>query len=52
VVEALIRDGAAQLKGLCSKKTGRKYDATLKMTCGEQGVPRFQLEFEKSTRKG
>ena len=52
VVEALIRDGAAKLKGLRSKKTGRKYDATLKMTCGEQGVPRFQLEFEKSTRKG
>ena len=52
VVEALIRDGAAKLKGLRSKKTGRRYDATLKMMCGEQGVPRFQLEFEKSTRKG
>lgn len=51
VVEALIRDGAAKLKGLRSKKTGRKYDATLKMTCGEQGVPRFQMEFEKSARK-
>ena len=47
VVEALIRDGAAKLKGLRSRKTGRKYDATLKMTCGEQGVPRFQLEFER-----
>lgn len=47
VVEALIRDGAAKLKGLRSKKTGRKYDATLKMTCSEQGVPRFQLEFER-----
>ena len=51
VVEALIRDGAAKLKGLRSKKTGRRYDATLKMTCGEQGVPRFQMEFEKSARK-
>ena len=47
VVEALIRDGVAKLKGLRSRKTGRKYDATLKMTCGEQGVPRFQLEFER-----
>lgn len=46
VVEALIRDGAAKLKGLRSKKTGIRYDATLKMMCGEQGVPRFQLEFE------
>lgn len=46
VVEALLRDGAVKLKGLCSRKTGRKYDATLKMTCGEQ-VPRFQLEFER-----
>ena len=52
VVEALIRDGAAKLKGLRSKKTGRRYDATLKMMCGEQGVPRFQMEFEKSSRKG
>ena len=52
VVEALIRDGAAKLKGLRSKKTGRRYDATLKMMCGEQGVPRFQMEFEKSARKG
>ena len=51
VVEALIRDGAAKLKGLRSKKTGRRYDATLKMMCGEQGVPRFQMEFEKSARK-
>ena len=51
VVEALLRDGAVKLKGLRSRKTGRKYDATLKMTCGEQ-VPRFQLEFEKSARKG
>lgn len=47
VVEALIRDGAAKLKGLRSKKTGRRYDATLKMMCGEQGVPRFQMEFER-----
>ena len=47
VVEALIRDGAAKLKGLRSKKTGRRYDATLKMMCGEQGMPRFQLEFER-----
>ena len=46
VVEALLRDGAVKLKGLRSRKTGRKYDATLKMTCGEQ-VPRFQLEFER-----
>ena len=52
VVEALLRDGAAKLKGLRSRKTGRKYDATLKMMCGEQGVPRFQMEFEKSVRKG
>lgn len=52
VVEALIRDGAAKLNGLRSKKTGRRYDATLKMMCGEQGVPRFQMEFEKSARKG
>ena len=52
VVEALIRDGAAKLKGLRSKKTGRRYDATLKMMCGEQGVPRFQMEFETSARKG
>lgn len=51
VVEALIRDGAAKLKGLRSKKAGRRYDATLKMMCGEQGVPRFQMEFEKSARK-
>ncbi len=47
VVEALIRDGAAKLKGLRSKKTGRRYDATLKMMCGEQGMPRFRLEFER-----
>jgi len=47
VVEALIRDGAAKLKGLRSKKNGRRYDATLKMMCGEQGVPRFQMEFER-----
>lgn len=47
VVEALIRDGAAKLKGLRSKKTGRRYDATLKVMCGEQGVPRFQMEFER-----
>ena len=47
VVEALIRDGTAKLKGLRSKKTGRRYDATLKMMCGEQGVPRFQMEFER-----
>ena len=47
VVEALIRDGAAKLKGLRSKKTGRRYDATLKMMCGELGVPRFQMEFER-----
>lgn len=47
VVEALIRDGAVKLKGLRSKKTGRRYDATLKMMCGEQGVPRFQMEFER-----
>ena len=47
VVEALIRDGAAKLKGLRSRKTGRKYDATLKMTCSEQGVPGFQMEFER-----
>lgn len=47
VVEVLIRDGAAKLKGLRSKKTGRRYDATLKMMCGEQGVPRFQMEFER-----
>lgn len=47
VVEALIRNGAAKLKGLRSKKTGRRYDATLKMMCGEQGVPRFQMEFER-----
>ena len=47
VVEALIRDGAAKLKGLRSKKTSRRYDATLKMMCGEQGVPRFQMEFER-----
>ena len=46
-MEALIRDGAAKLKGLRSKKTGRRYDATLKMMCGEQGVPRFQMEFER-----
>lgn len=46
VVEALLRDGAVKLKGLRSRKTGRKYDATLKMTCGEQ-VPRFQMEFER-----
>ena len=51
VVEALIRDGAAKLKGLRSKKTGRRYDATLKMMCGEQGVPRFQLEFEREEEK-
>ena len=47
VVEALLRDGAVKLKGLRSKKTGRRYDATLKMMCGEQGMPRFQLEFER-----
>lgn len=47
VVEALLRDGAVKLKGLRSRKTGRKYDATLKMMCGEQGVPRFQMEFER-----
>ena len=47
MVEALIRDGAAKLKGLRSKKTGRRYDATLKMMCGEQGMPRFQMEFER-----
>lgn len=51
VVEALIRDGAAKLKELRSKKTGRRYDATLKMMCGEQGVPRFQLEFEREEEK-
>ena len=51
VVEALIRDGAVKLKGLRSKKTGRKYDATLKMMCGEQGIPRFQLEFEHEKEK-
>lgn len=51
VVEALIRDGAAKIKGLRSKKTGRRYDATLKMMCGEQGVPRFQLEFEREEEK-
>lgn len=51
VIEMLLRDGTAKLRGLHSRKNGRKYDAMLKMMCSEQGIPRFQLEFEHEKEK-
>ncbi|MCD8096577.1 MAG: DNA topoisomerase 3 [Lachnospiraceae bacterium] len=43
----LLRDGHVRLKACKSQRTGKEYDATVRMTTEADGRPRFQMEFGK-----
>lgn len=51
IVETLLRDGHARLTGLKSSRTGKVYDATIYMTCGPDGSPRFSMAFDGGDEK-
>ena len=49
VISSLLQKGRVQVKGLCSQKTGKVYDAAVVMEM-KDGKPCFHLDFEKSER--
>lgn len=46
LVQPLLKQGRAELHNLLSKRTGKRYSATLVMECEEDGSPRFHFEFD------
>ena len=45
IVTALLKDGKAAVKGLYSEKTGKKYDAVVRLDDGGTGYVNYKLEF-------
>ena len=48
---SLIEKGRSFLKGCKSKKTGKKYDATLTLETADNGKPSFQMVFANKGRR-
>ena len=46
LVQPLLKQGRAEIHNLLSKRTGKRYSATLIMECEEDGSPRFRFEFD------
>jgi len=46
LVQSLLKQGRAEIHNLLSKRTGKRYSATLIMECEEDGSPRFRFEFD------
>ena len=46
LVQPLLKQGRAEIHNLLSKRTGKRYSATLIMECEEDGSPRFCFEFD------
>ena len=51
MVDKLLRDGRARLKDCKSQRTGKTYNATVRMTTESNGRPQFSLEFENGGSK-
>ncbi len=51
IVEQLLKDGKAPLKGCKSQKTGKTYDANVILTTAEDGRPSFSLEIPNKKRQ-
>ena len=51
LVDQLLRDGRARLKDCKSQRTGKTYNATVRMTTENNGRPQFSLEFENGGGK-
>ena len=46
LVQPLLKQGCGKIHNLLSKRTGKRYSATLVMECEEDGSPRFHFEFD------
>lgn len=46
LVQPLLKQGRAEVHNLLSKRTGKRYSATLVMECEEDGSPQFHFEFD------
>jgi hypothetical protein len=42
---ALLKEGAVEMTGLYSEKTGKTYDATIALATDKDGSARFQMVF-------
>ncbi len=51
LMEAFLKDGRVHLKGLRSRKSGKRYDATLNLECQPDGLPRFRFEFDETSKE-
>lgn len=51
IAESLLEKGKVFLKGCKSKKTGKKYDATLILETADNGRPSFQMTFPNKGRR-
>ena len=50
IAKQLLASGKVKLKG-CTSKTGKKYDATVRMNMDENGKYQFSMDFEKGGKK-
>lgn len=51
IMRTFLRDGRVHLKGLRSRKSGACYEATLNLECQPDGLPRFRLEFDETSKE-
>jgi DNA topoisomerase-3 len=50
VAKKLLTNGSVRLAGCVSKKTGKKYNAVLRMSTDDTGKPEFTMEFENKKK--
>ena len=46
LAQPLLKQGCAEIHNLLSKRTGKRYSATLVMECEKDGSPRFRFQFD------
>ena len=51
IAKQLLASGKVKLKGCTSAKSGKKYDATVRMDVDENGKYQFSMDFEKGGKK-
>lgn len=51
IVQALLKDGKATVTDLLSKRTGRRFTATLHLDLSSGDYPRFRMEFDNKKLK-
>ncbi len=51
IAEKLVKSGKASLKGCKSARTGKLYNAIVKVVPGQDGRAEFQMEFEKGGKR-